>query len=56
MELRKNRNLGAENGRIYGFVKIIHCSGAVALDDVLILIVSRRSKDDRHVGVLLSRP
>ncbi len=54
MKLRKNRNFRAENGRIYGFVKIIHRSGVVALDNVLILIVVGGQKDDRHVRVLLA--
>src|SRR5215813_3690799 len=54
MECRKNCNLRAENGRVYGFIKIIHSSGVVALGNMLILIVVGGQKDDRHIGVLLA--
>src|SRR6266404_2994211 len=55
IELCKNPDLRAENGRIHRFLSIIDCARLVAFENVLIVIVIGGQKDDRHASGLLTR-
>ena len=48
VQLGKDGDLRAENGRVHRLVQVIHSAAVVACEDVLVFVVVGREEDDRH--------